>query len=185
MRFASCWVLTLMRSPLLGKGNRVGDQVDEDLSQPPLHPRDLERLVVEERHQSRTGILRNLEVEFDQVRQKLVQVEDGHLVAHQFRIEAAGVGDIGHQPVEPVHVLADHIDQALPVVVGLGIGHGVDGGTQRGQRVLDLVRDIRGKGLVGLDPVVKRLGHQAHGFAEVADLVGARGHVGNVDTFQG
>ena len=60
-----------------------------------------------------------------------------------------------------------------------------DGGTQRGKRVLDLMRDIGGELFVRLDPFVKRGHHAAHGARQAPDLVRPRGQVGDADPVGG
>ena len=50
----------------------------------------------------------------------------------------------------------------------------VDRGAQRGERVLELVGDVGGEGLGGVDPVPQRLAHVAERAGEQADLVAPR-----------
>ena len=72
-------------------------------------------------------------------------------------------------------------DQALRLgLLGLGERQGLDRAAQRGQRILQLVRDIGGEALDRLDAVVERLGHVAQRPAEMADLVAAVGEVGDL-----
>ena len=57
---------------------------------------------------------------------------------------------------------------------------GLDGAAQRGQRVLQFMRDIGGEALDRVDAVVERLRHVAQRAREMADLVGARGEIGDL-----
>ena len=56
-----------------------------------------------------------------------------------------------------------------------------DGGAQRGERVLDLVRDVGGELFVRVDPVVERRDHAAQRAREPPDLVRPGGQVGDAD----
>ena len=57
---------------------------------------------------------------------------------------------------------------------------GFDGAAQRGQRILQFMRDIGGEALDRLDAAVERLGHLAERAREMADFVGAIGEVGDL-----
>ena len=52
--------------------------------------------------------------------EQLAQIDRLGVLALQFGIEPAGVGDIGDQPVEPLHVVLDDREQPRAAVVGLG-----------------------------------------------------------------
>ena len=65
-------------------------------------------------------------------------------------------------------------------IVAAGERQGLDRAAQRGQRVLQLVRHVRGEALDGVDAVVERLRHVAQRAGQVADLVGAAGEVGDL-----
>ena len=51
----------------------------------------------------------------------------------------------------------------------------VDGGAERGEGVLELVRDVGCKGLGAVDPLPEALGHVGERTGEEADLVAAGG----------
>src|SRR5262249_41905692 len=54
------------------------------------------------------------------------------------------------------------------------VGHrtrGVDGGADRGERVLDLVADVGGEALIGVDAVGERAGHSFERVRQRADFV--------------
>ncbi len=55
----------------------------------------------------------------DQRRQQPAQIDRRHVLALQLGIEAAGVGNIGDQPVEPLDVVLDHREQARAAVLVL------------------------------------------------------------------
>ena len=76
--------------------------------------------------------------------------------------------------------MLDDGDQPAREASRLGERQGLDGAAQRGQRVLQLVRDVGGEALDRLDAVVERLGHVAQGAGQMADLVGAVGEVGDL-----
>ena len=67
----------------------------------------------------------------------------------------------------------------------LGDAQRADGRAQRGQRVLDLVRDIGRELFVAVDPVVERRDHAAQRARQAPDLVGPRGQVGDADPRRG
>ena len=101
------------------------------------------------------------------------------LLLHQFTVETRGVGNVGNQPVEPLHVVLDDLQKPVALIVGARDAHGADGGPQGGKRVLDLVTDVGGKLFVGVDPVVKRRDHAPKRTGQAPDLVGAAGQVGD------
>ena len=82
-------------------------------------------------------------------------------LAGELGIEPRGARDIGDQPVEAAHVVLDDRREPVAVLGLLGAGQGLDRGAQRGQRVLELVRDVGGEALDRLDAVVERVGHRA------------------------
>jgi hypothetical protein len=75
----------------------------------------------------------------------------------------------------------DHVQQLFAVVVLLDHAQRADGRAQRGERVLDFMRDIGGELFVRLDPVIKRRHHAAQRARQAPDLVGAGGQVGDAD----
>ena len=91
-----------------------------------------------------------------------------------------GVGDVGDQPVEAAHVVLDDGVEPLAVLGPLGARQRLDRAAQRGQRVLELMRDVGGEALDRLDAVVERVGHRPQRAAEVPDLVGAVGEIGDL-----
>ena len=105
----------------LGERLRVGEQVGDHLSEP--------RIVAG--HRERVGRAAALETRLDRdVMAELGFVGDGgrassaggagrpaHVLALQFGIEAAGVGDVGDQAVEPLDVMLDHLEQARAAVL--------------------------------------------------------------------
>ena len=64
--------------------------------------------------------------------------------------------------------------------LALGQRQGLDGAAQRGQRVLQFVRDVGGEALDRLDAGVERVGHVAQRDRQIADLVPAVGEVGDL-----
>ena len=100
--------------------------------------------------------------------------------AGELGVEARGVGDVGDQPVEAAHVVLDDREQAPARLVGAGERQRLDGAAQRGQRVLQLVRDVGGEALDRLDAVVERVGHVAQRAGEMPDLVAAVGEIGDL-----
>ena len=89
------------------------------------------------------------------------------------------MGDVRDQPVEPLHVVLDHREQARAALLAARERQGLDRGAQRGQRILELVRDVGGKAFDRLDAAVERRRHVAQRAGQVADLVAPAGEVGN------
>ena len=116
-----------------------------------------------------------------QRRQQAAQIDRRHILPLQFGIEAAGVGNVGDQPVEPLDVVLDHGEQPRAAVLVARQRQRLDRRAQRGQRVLQFVGDVGGEHLDRLDAAVERVGHVAQRAGEMADLVAAAGEVGNFD----
>ena len=81
--------------------------------------------------------------------------------------------------------MVDDVKQLVALFFLLDHAERADGGTQRGKRVLDLMRDIGGELFVGLDPLVKGRNHAAHGAGQAPDLIRAGGQVGDADPVRG
>ncbi len=112
--------------------------------------------------------------------QEPAEVHGRGVLAGEFRIEARGVGNIADQPVEAAHVVLDDAGEALLGFVRFRQRQRFDRAPQRGQRVLDLVRDVGGEALDGVDTVIERGGHVAQRLAQMADLVAAMAEVGDL-----
>ena len=63
---------------------------------------------------------------------------------------------------------------------GLDPRQGLERAAQRRQRIFQLVRDIGGEAFDRVETVVERLRHFAQGARQMADLVRARGEIGNL-----
>ncbi len=50
------------------------------------------------------------------LRSILMQVERLFLFLHQLRVEPRGVGNVADQPVEPAHVVVDHVKQLVALL---------------------------------------------------------------------
>ena len=91
------------------------------------------------------------------VRSSCGDIERLRLGAGKLGVEPRSIGNVGDQPVEAADIVLDDFDEASALLVGPGEWQGLDGAAQRGQRVLELVDDIGGKGLDGVDAVVERV----------------------------
>ena len=120
-------------------------------------------------------------IDLDQRAQHRRDVDRLQLDAAELRVEPRGVGDVGDQPVEPLDVVEDDRHQP-PLLCRIVDPHrGLDRAAQRGERVLDLMRDIGGKTLDRAHALPQRVGHLAQRPREIADLVAAPGEVGYFD----
>ena len=100
-----------------------------------------------------------------------------HVGAREFGVETRRVGNIADQPVEPADVVLDDGEQPVARRLGLGDRQRLDGAAQRGQRVLEFMRDIGGEMLDRVDAVVERLRHVAQRAGKMADFVRPVGEV--------
>ena len=116
-----------------------------------------------------------------QIAQHLQQVEGLFLFLDQFGIEPRGIGNVAHQTVEAAHVMFDHIQQFLALVVALDHAQRAHGRPERSERVLDLMGHIGGELFVAVDPVVERRDHAAQRARQAANLIRPRGQIGNAD----
>ena len=101
--------------------------------------------------------------------------------ARQLGVEPRGLGDVDDQPVEPDDVAADDVEQLPAKRRILDPLEAVDRGAKRGERVLELVGDVGGEGLGGVDPLAQDLGHVVQRPGEQADLVAPGGQERHVD----
>ena len=76
------------------------------------------------------------------------------------------------------NILLDDLHQPVLLTFVLGQAEGFDGTPERGERVLDLVCDVGGEALDGVDAAVERVRHLAERARQFADLVMAFGEVG-------
>ena len=83
--------------------------------------------------------------------EELGEIDRRGLLALQLGIEAAGVGNIGDQPIEPLDVVLDDVEQPRAALVGLGDRQRLHRRTQRGQRIFQFMRDVGGKALDAFD----------------------------------
>ena len=113
--------------------------------------------------------------------QQAAHVDRRHVLALQFGIEPARVGNVGDQTVEPLDVVLDHREQPGAAVLVARQRQRLHRRAQRGQRVLQFMGDVGGEHLDRLDAVIERVGHVAQRAGEMADLVAAEGEVGNFD----
>ena len=93
--------------------------------------------------------------------EQAAEIDRGLVLALQFGIEAAGVGNIRDQPVEPLDVVLDHLEQARAAGVVARQRQRFHRRPQRGQRVLQFMGDVGGEHLDRLDAVIERIGHVA------------------------
>ena len=164
---------------------RIGQQVGNHLAEPGIMAR----------HGERVGRAAPFEAHFDgdvvaepgfvgdrgQRRQQPPQIDRRHVLTLQFGIEAAGVGNVGDQPVEPLDVVLDHLEQPRAAGVVARQRQRLHRRAQRGQRVLQFMGDVGGEHLDRLDATVERIGHVAQRAGQMPDLVAAAGEIGNFD----
>ena len=112
--------------------------------------------------------------------EQLPEIDRGRFLPLELGVEAARVGDVGDQPVEPLHVVIDHRQQAPTALVGPRQRQRFHRGTQRRKRVLQLMGNVGGEALDRLDAAVERIGHVAQRARQMPDLVAPPGEVGNL-----
>ncbi len=126
-------------------------------------------------------VVRHLVGHVDHGVEQSLQVDRLRFVPLHLGVEAAGVRNIGDQPVEPLHVVLDDRQQTAAAFVVLGERQRLDRRAQRGERVLELVRDVGGEALDRVDAAVERVGHVPQRAREMPDLVAPLGEVGDLD----
>ncbi len=117
-------------------------------------------------------------------RQRIEQpanIDRGHVLALQFGIEPARVGNVRDQPVEPPDVVLDHFEQPRAAALVARQRQRFDRRTQRGQRILQFMGDVGGEHLDRLDAVIERFCHVAQRAGKMTDFVAAAGEIGNLD----
>ena len=90
-----------------------------------------------------------------EIRQQLLHVDAAIVGARQFRVQPGSIGNVGDQPVEPPHVMLDDLQKAFARFRVARQRQRFDRASQRRQRVLQLVADIGGKALDGVDATVQ------------------------------
>ncbi|HEX7436802.1 MAG TPA: hypothetical protein VF308_08845, partial [Caldimonas sp.] len=113
--------------------------------------------------------------------EQLGEIDRSGFLALQLGIETAGVGNIRNQPIEPLHIVLDDVEQALAVGIGLGHRQRFHRRAQRGERVAQFMRDVGGEALDRLDAGVERIGHVAQRARQMPDLVAPAGEIRNLD----
>ena len=92
---------------------------------------------------------------------ELDEIDRAGVAAREFGVEPRGVGDVADQPVEPAHVVLHDLEQTIARRAGFDPRQRFHRAAQRGQRVLQFVRDVGGEALDRVDAVVERLRHVA------------------------
>src|SRR5215471_17093045 len=91
--------------------------------------------------------------------QKLHQIYRNRIDTLHFGVEAAGIRNIGDQPIQALHIVLDDGKKSASTVFGFHQRQGLDSGAQRGERVLEFVRDVGSKALHRLDATVHGCRH--------------------------
>ena len=112
--------------------------------------------------------------------EELGEVDRRGLLALQFGVEPAGVGNIRDQPIEPAHVVLDDVEKPAPAFLGLGDRQRLHRRAQRGERIFQFMGDIGGEAFDRFDPRIERAGHVAQRAGKVADLIAPAGEIGNL-----
>ncbi len=113
--------------------------------------------------------------------QQLREVDLLELGARHFRIDAAGVRDLGHQPIDPPHVMRRDLEQLRAQGRVFHLAERLGRAAQAGERVLDLMRHIGGEMLDRIDPLAQRGGHVGNRACEHPDLVAPLGQARHFD----
>ena len=164
------------------EGAGVVDQVGDHLRQPGVVAEHqigvaaLRRIDHLELH-SDAVLARRPVLHVDHRGQQLDHVDRLGVLPLKLGVEPARVGNVADQPVEPAHVVLDDAEQPLARLLCLGKRQRLDGGAQRGQRVLELMGDVGGEALDRFDPRVERARHVAQRPGQMADFVRALGEV--------
>ena len=98
--------------------------------------------------------------DFHQIAQHHFHIHRRGIGAGKLGIQPRGVGDVGDQPVQTPHILLQQIGQLLALGRGLDQRQGLQRRADRGQGVLDLMRDVGGEGLDGVHARRQGFGHR-------------------------
>ena len=109
------------------------------------------------------------------------QVDLLELGAAELSVDPAGVGNLGHQAVDPFYIVRGDRGELGPQLIVLDLFQGLQRRAQAGERVLDLVRHVGRKGLDRVDPVTQGSAHVRQCAGEQPDLVAAVGQPRHFD----
>ncbi|EKE44071.1 hypothetical protein OCGS_1587 [Oceaniovalibus guishaninsula JLT2003] len=165
--------------PVLAKRNGIRDQVDEDLRQPAFQPVDHDGALRHVGHDFHAPVARLPFHVSAKGHQHGYQIERALVFLHQLAVQAGRVGYVTDQTVQPPHIVVDHVEQKMPLIVPPHHPQRPRSRAQRGERVLQFVGHIGRKAFIGIAAIVKRRDHPAQGTRKAPDLVEAVGHVGD------
>ena len=109
----------------------------------------------------------------DQLLDKRTNIDALESGSRKLRIGPCCFRDVVDQPVETSNVVTSDGRETVPKLRVVDPVEPVDRGTQRGQRVLELMSDVGRECLDIVDPLPQRLAHVRHGTGEQANLVAA------------
>ena len=159
------------------EGDRVAEQVAEDLHDAPFHPAHHHRAGGRFQHHDGVVLLARRLVKVGQGQEDRRDVHRRRDGAREFRIDARRIADVGDQPVHAHRILGDDGEEAVAAVGILDPAQRLERGAHRGQRVAQFVRDIGGEAFVRVDPRPERARRVLQVAREDADLVVAREQV--------
>src|SRR5690606_30576325 len=114
-----------------------------------------------------------------EIGQKRLHIHAVNMFARKFRIQTRCIGNIGDQAVKTANVMLDNVKKPFARLLSLSQRQRFNSAAQRGEGVLQLVTDISGKALDGLDTGIKRISHLADGRGKMADFILTFGEIGN------
>ncbi len=155
------------------KLRRVADQVSQHLHQAPLDRPDQERALGHVERQARLAVVAGRVVDLGQRGQDRRHIDRLGRRARQLGIDPARVADVADQPVQAAHVVADDGEQP-PLLPGvLHPAQRLDRAADGAERVLDLVRHVRGEPLRRVHARPQGAGAFGQRVGQLADLVSA------------
>ena len=107
----------------------------------------------------------------DQLVKQDRHVDHLHFLVRELRVDSRQLANPGDQPLQPVDVACEHLEKTLPFGVVVGRGDDLRGNANRGQRVLELVRDVARKRLEQLDVRIEPCRELFERPRQVSDLV--------------
>src|SRR5579863_6209045 len=134
---------------------RVLDQIIDDLSEPGIVSRHLERAraaAFEFQGDFDAVVTLDLVRYANERAEELGEIDRRSLLALQLGVEPAGVGNIRDQPIEPAHVMLDDVEEPAPAFFGLGDRQRFHRRAQRGERIFQFMGDVGGKAFDRFDP---------------------------------
>ncbi len=138
------------------EGPGVADQIAQHLHDPPFDPGDHQSRLEFAHLQDRRGLGSRCIVDIGQRAKHRTDLQRHRRRAGNLSIHPRRIGNIRDEAIKPDDILAHDGEQAFSLGRILHPAQSLDGAANRGQRILDLMRDIGGEPLDRIHPAPQR-----------------------------